>query len=188
MHSKVKNAAVIANENICAYIVPTESETFNISELREYLSGLLPTYMIPTYFVQIEHIPLTPNGKINRKALPSPETQGTKLKRTYVAPQTELEKSIADIWKNILGVDETGLHDNFFELGGNSLKVMELAAQLGQVLNREIPVVQLFKYQTIDSLSGYLTGMNGSPSLESRSNLIERAKRKQELQRDRRRR
>jgi amino acid adenylation domain-containing protein len=187
MHNKIKDAVVIADAAICAYIVPTAPETLNMSELREYLSGLLPAYMVPTFFVQLERIPLTPNGKINRRALPAADIRGAELKRTYVAPKTELEKSIAAAWKDILGVTEVGLHDNFFELGGNSLKIIELTARLGQVLNRDIPVVELFKYQTIDTFSVYLSGMKGSPVLETRSHLIERAKTKQELQKERRR-
>jgi acyl carrier protein len=113
--------------------------------------------MIPSYFVQVEKIPLTTNGKVDRKALESYDTRiGTGVE--YAEPTTDNEKIITDIWKEVLGVDKVGIHDNFFEIGGNSLKIMQVNTKLKEAFKKEIPVVTLFRYATVSFLARNLDG------------------------------
>ncbi|WP_235949636.1 non-ribosomal peptide synthetase, partial [Paenibacillus glycinis] len=133
----VKEAVVIAHPNeqgeheLCAYVVAEEDLT--VAELRGELSQALPSYMVPSYYVQLEQLPLTPNGKLDRKALPAPEGQlATGV--AYVAPRSELEQAVASIWQDVLGVAQVGVHDNFFELGGHSLRAMTLLSRLHREL------------------------------------------------------
>ncbi|NMP12235.1 non-ribosomal peptide synthetase, partial [Paenibacillus polymyxa] len=137
----IEKAIVTAWENedgdkdLCAYVVA--SEALNLAELRSTLQPKLPSYMIPTYVVPLDQFPLTPNGKIDRKALPAPETRlegGTK----YVAPRTELEEQLVRIWQSVLNHHQIGIQDNFFEVGGHSLRATTLMAKIHQELNHKL--------------------------------------------------
>ncbi|MGD2087796.1 MAG: AMP-binding protein [Candidatus Aminicenantes bacterium] len=150
---------------ICAYYVPDPTgippgrprgDDVWVSDLRDYLVKKVPAYMIPSYFVQLERIPLTSNGKIDKNALPAPELKRSKAKATYIAPKTDIEKVIAEIWKEVLKVDMAGVHDNFFDLGGNSLDIIMVGSKLKEVIEREIPVVTLFTYPTVHSLACHI--------------------------------
>ncbi|NIM10481.1 MAG: amino acid adenylation domain-containing protein, partial [Candidatus Aminicenantes bacterium] len=177
-HASVREAVVVARDPgggkdryICAYIVPQSSITdrsrsFDVSELREYLTRELPGHMIPSYFIRLDSIPLTPNGKVDRKVLPVPENTRSYLKTTYVQPETEMEKIVADTWKEVLGVDKAGINDNFFELGGNSLNIVQLASKLKKVLGRDIPTVTLFRFPKITTFLEYLDGMGENEEKE----------------------
>ena len=103
-------------------------------------------------------MPLTPNGKVDRKALPDPRPSRAHQADpgTFVAPATDNEKIIAHIWKEILRVDDVGVHDNFFDLGGNSMKLIRLSNKLKETVEKDIPVITLFRYPTIESLLQYL--------------------------------
>jgi acyl-coenzyme A synthetase/AMP-(fatty) acid ligase len=161
-HAEIKEAVVVANEEknlekyLCTYIVPVEPDAVNASELRKYLLEKLPEYMVPGHFVNIEKIPLTANGKVDRKAL---ERYGTKLDTgvEYAAPRNKLEKIVADTWKKVLKLEKVSIHDNFFDLGGNSLSIIRINHQLNEVLEKELSIVAMFEYPTIESLSVYLT-------------------------------
>ena len=120
------------------------------SELKSYLARELPGFMIPAYFIQLDEIPLTANGKPDLKSLPIP---GAKPGDDYLAPVDEVEEKLVGIWSEILGVQKetVGVKDNFFDLGGNSLKVMQLQHQVGIAWGVDIPAVKLFKYATIQS-------------------------------------
>jgi amino acid adenylation domain-containing protein len=164
-HEKIKEAVVTAKENkkgdqyLSAYIVPHPVADDNFPEtlqLREYLSRELPEYMIPSYFVQLEEMPLTPNGKINKKALPDPLGLSKLSGITYVEPQDDLQRLIARIWKEELELEKVGVNDNFFDLGGNSMDVVRVNHRLNEELEKSIPVVSLFKYRTIRSFVMYL--------------------------------
>ncbi|MCU0290154.1 MAG: condensation domain-containing protein, partial [Acidobacteria bacterium] len=159
-HAQVKDAVAIIKEdntgdkNIIAYIV---SET-NVLDpgLREYLLKDLPGYMVPSYFIRLEKLPLTPSGKIDRKALPDP---GLKVGETFAAPRNEIEKKLAKIWADILGRDlhqPIGIDNNFFRLGGHSLKATSMAAKVHKVFNVKLPVMQIFKTPTIRGLFEYI--------------------------------
>ncbi|MGB7604620.1 MAG: amino acid adenylation domain-containing protein, partial [Lutisporaceae bacterium] len=160
----IKEATVIAreaegNKYICAYI--TGNREFTVSELREYLLKELPEYMIPTYFIQLDKLPLTANGKIDRKALPEPDgsiTTGTE----YVAPSNETEEKLVSIWQEVLGIQKVGINDNFFELGGHSLKAINIAAKINRELNVSVPLAEMFKTPTIKGLASYVKGTKQS--------------------------
>jgi acyl carrier protein len=126
------------------------------SELRPYLKEKLPAYMVPAAFVMLDALPLTANGKVDRRALPSPDQERPTLETAHVAPQGKLEQAIATIWQEILQVERVGIYDNFFDLGGHSLLVVETQQRLRQILNREIPVTELFKYTTVATLATHL--------------------------------
>ncbi|WP_143192229.1 non-ribosomal peptide synthetase, partial [Paenibacillus helianthi] len=126
-HESVNETLVMARESedgskyLAAYIV---SETqVDVTELRRHLEKHVPSYMVPAYFIQVERMPLTSNGKVDRKALPLPE-EGWMRGNEYVAPQGEMEEQLAEIWKEVLGIEQVGRTDNFFELGGDSIKAV----------------------------------------------------------------
>ncbi|UCH95501.1 MAG: amino acid adenylation domain-containing protein [Candidatus Aminicenantes bacterium] len=164
-HEGIKESIVILKEDengekyLCAYIVglgPVE-KTPAVSELKKYLFQELPGYMVPSYFVQIDKIPLTPNGKIDRKALPDP---GIKLGEAYIAPRNEEEQKLVQIWSEVLGIEKDiiGIDSNFFELGGHSLKANVLTSKIHKELGIKIPLAEIFKTPTIRGLSQYTRG------------------------------
>ncbi|MBD8048442.1 non-ribosomal peptide synthetase [Clostridium faecium] len=164
-NEKIKEAVVIAKEDgggnkyICAYIVGTTK--FNVKDLRNYLLKELPEYMIPSYFVQLEKMPLTSNGKIDRTMLPKPEGKiNTGIE--YEKPRNEIEEKLAEIWKDILNVNQVGINDNFFELGGHSLKATSLVNKICKEFNAEIPLGEIFKNTTIKSLAEYISNLDKS--------------------------
>ena len=154
----IKEAAVLAREDelgdkyLCAYSV--SEEEFSIVELRHHLSNVLPDYMIPSYFVQLEKMPLTPNGKLDRKALPEPENN---VKTEYIAPRNEIEEKLTQIWCGVLIKDRIGIYDNFFELGGHSLRATVIVSRIHKALNVELPLKELFRTPTISGISEYLS-------------------------------
>ncbi|MCX6582230.1 MAG: amino acid adenylation domain-containing protein [Candidatus Aminicenantes bacterium] len=157
-YEHIKEAVVLLKEStghLAAYIV-AEKEP-QLSLLKEYLAAELPAYMIPTTFNLVEKIPLTPNGKVDLKAL---ETLGTELETgvEFVAPRDEIEKKIAGIWMDVLALEKVGVHDNFFDLGGNSLDLVKINTKLKQVFNIDDITLQMFRYPTIRSLARYLNG------------------------------
>jgi amino acid adenylation domain-containing protein len=155
-HPQVQQAVVIAredfpdNKRLVAYIV-TLDESINNNQLREYLKQKLPEYIIPSAFVFLESLPLTPNGKINRKALPAPNGE---ISRTddYVAPRTQREEIIANIFASVLGVTQVGIYDNFFNLGGHSLLATQLISRLKETFKIEIPLRAIFEFPTVAEL------------------------------------
>ncbi|MDQ1349715.1 MAG: polyketide synthase PksJ [Acidobacteriota bacterium] len=163
-HPKIKEAVVVLREEekgdkyLCAYIV--SEEELSVSGLRDFLSEKLSAFVIPQYFVMMDKLPLTPSGKVNRRQLPAPDRSRPKLDTTYVPPRTELEKIIGNAWKEVLKLENVGIHDRFFDLGGNSLKFIQVNNKLEPYLgkDKEIPVVIMFQYPTIHSLAEYLSG------------------------------
>ncbi|NEU77743.1 non-ribosomal peptide synthetase [Nostoc sp. UIC 10630] len=154
-HSNVRETVVIANENrLSAYVVPTA--TFSVNELRLFLKEKLPEYMLPSAFIVLEVLPLTPNGKVDRRALPAPDNLRPELANRYQAPQSEVEKSIARVWKQVLQIEKVGVYDNFFDLGGHSLLVVQVNNKLREILHRDLSVVEIFQNPTIKSLAKHL--------------------------------
>ncbi|MBV9787436.1 MAG: amino acid adenylation domain-containing protein [Chloroflexi bacterium] len=137
------------------------------STLRAFLRAHLPASMIPAVFVPLQTVPLTPNGKIDRAALPQPETFDLAPETAFVAPQNAIEQTIAAIWQEVLHRSQVGIHDNFFDLGGHSLLIVQVQAKLQAALNRPIAVVDLFKYPTIQLLATYLDAASGEPVRQS---------------------
>ncbi|WP_081481590.1 non-ribosomal peptide synthetase [Paenibacillus elgii] len=155
--ASVQEAIVVAREDeagqkqLCAYFVAERELT--VSELRAALSGELPGYMVPACFVQLERMPLTPNGKIDRKALPAPEgIVNTGVE--YVAPRNAVEAKLARIWKRVLGVRNIGVKDNFFELGGHSLRATTLVGNIHKEMNIQVPLREVFEHPTIEQMAG----------------------------------
>ena len=123
-----------------------------IQGIRQHLSNELPDYMIPAYFVELEEMPLTPNGKIDRKELPEPDGSiNTGVE--YVAPTNDIEEKLVEIWQELLGVERVGIMDNFFDLGGHSLKATSLIAEIHKVLGVEVSIVEVFISQTVRELA-----------------------------------
>ncbi|MCU0290187.1 MAG: condensation domain-containing protein, partial [Acidobacteria bacterium] len=161
-HIHIKEAVIVINEdaikdkNLTAYIISSKELLDN--ELREYLQKKLPDYMIPSYFVRLEKIPLTPNGKIDRKALPKPEL---KAGDGYLAPRDEIEKKLVDLWAEVLDSQahvSIGIDDNFFQLGGHSLKATILVSRIHKNLNVHVPLAEIFKRPTVRGLAEYIKG------------------------------
>ncbi|TAE52225.1 MAG: non-ribosomal peptide synthetase, partial [Nostocales cyanobacterium] len=138
------------NKRLVAYIV--SDKTLAVSELREYLQGRLPEYMIPNSFVYLEKLPLTPSGKIDRRALPAPSIN-TETKENYVAPNTPTEEILTGIWTQVLKIEKVGINDNFFELGGHSLLATQLVSRIRASFQVEIPLKNIFTAPTIEQLA-----------------------------------
>ena len=136
---------------------PSQSDQGIAEELRNFLQGKLPEYMIPANFVVLDKLPLSSNGKVDRKALPEPKSSDSDMAVAYAAPRDGLEGAIADIWREVLEVEKVSVQDNFFDVGGNSLHIVRMHAKIRERLKREIPIVELFKYTTIESLATYLS-------------------------------
>ena len=170
------------DQYLCAYFVPNESvpgDDFSSLELRKYLLQQLPDHMIPNYFIPLAQIPLTPNGKVDRKALPSWQLFQLESGIPYIAPTTQLEKTVSVIWKELLNVDRVGVQDNFFDLGGNSLNIVIMGHKLKEQLNIDIPVVTLFTYPTIHSLARYLEqGDNHAEKIEHHTQQLDKSQEK----------
>jgi len=154
-HEKVKTAVVLAKtvkkheKELIAYIIGNATAV----ELKDYLNGKLPFYMVPCIYINLDTIPLTSNGKIDKKALlmyacPVPEEISF-----YIAPRTNVEKLLADIWAEALGLGRVGIYDNFFEIGGQSLIAMKIMTKIEKVTGKRLPLASLFKYQTIEKMS-----------------------------------
>ncbi|HEX7181390.1 MAG TPA: amino acid adenylation domain-containing protein, partial [Thermoanaerobaculia bacterium] len=155
------------DRRLAAYVVPANGATPQPLEMRDHLRSKLPEYMIPSAWAILTALPLTPNGKVDRKALPVPEQTAAK-KAAYVAPASSLEKLIAGIWQDVLGVDTVGIHDNFFDLGGHSLLMARVQGHLSELLGREIGLVDLFSYPTIGSLARFLSPKESEGALQAR--------------------
>jgi amino acid adenylation domain-containing protein len=123
--------------------------------LRTALQATLPAYMVPSAFVVLDRMPLTPGGKVNRRALPAPDRQRPALAQTLVTPRTPTEQAIAAIWQDVLGVEKVGVDDNFFDLGGHSLLLVQLHGQLAARLGVDVTVMDLFRYPTIGSFARF---------------------------------
>ncbi|WP_447599366.1 amino acid adenylation domain-containing protein [Nitrospira sp. Nam80] len=155
----ITHAVVVVREEpagpkrLVGYLVA--SEPVAASELREFLRRRLPEYMIPATFVVLDKLPLTPNGKVDRKALPAPE-EGRGVARPYAAPRTELEATLAAVWRDVLGAARVGIHDNFFELGGDSILSIQVVSRVRQQGIALTPR-QLFQQQTIAELATVVT-------------------------------
>ncbi len=161
-YEKVREAAVLdyAKEDgskfLCGYVVAEDGTT--TKEIKEYLESSLPGYMVPAYIVLLDKMPLTANGKIDRKELPAvdssmlPETE-------YTAPTNEIEEILFQIWKEVLGIEHVGIHNEFFELGGDSIKAIQVSSRLLKY-NMKVDIQDFFQYQTISKLSKVVTSIN----------------------------
>ncbi|MEM1319017.1 MAG: amino acid adenylation domain-containing protein [Bacteroidota bacterium] len=158
-HEHIKQAVVLArpdakgSKQLVAYLVTQDA--YDREVIRQYLRTQLPPYMVPALLVQLEELPLTANGKVDRKALPEPDASALFYKER-IAPQNETQQGLADIWQELLNIEELGIHDNFFELGGHSLLAARLSTHLQKQFGIRVPIKSLFEYTTIADLSKYL--------------------------------
>jgi len=161
-HDSVAQAVVIIREDrpgdkrLVAYVMAAEGQTPAAGELRRLAKERLPDYMVPSAVVVLDAFPLTPNGKINRRALPAPDG-ARQAEDAYVQPRTDTERRIAAIWCEVLGVQAVGVEDNFFDLGGHSLLVVKLHGRLRAELGGELTVVDIFRFPTVAALAKQFT-------------------------------
>ncbi len=159
-HAAVQAACVVARKitndekQLVAYLVTNEEVT--PTALRKHAKTKLPDYMVPAAFVMLDAFPLTNNGKINRRALPSPDHSRPISDTPLVSPRTQTERAIADVWQNVLLINEIGIHDSFFELGGDSLLVVRAVSQLRDRFHTKLGVHKIFEHRTISELAQFL--------------------------------
>ena len=173
-HPGVRGAAAIVREDIpgdqriVAYLL-AGADAPDADALRAHLAESLPDYMVPSAFVTLEHFPETPNRKVDRKALPAPEASSARrtAAAAFVQPSSDIEKTIAGIWCEVLGVAEVGSDDNFFDLGGHSLLTIQVQGKLREVFDRPISLVDLFRFTTVATLSRFLSGENGKEDMKA---------------------
>ncbi|MCV3211987.1 amino acid adenylation domain-containing protein [Plectonema radiosum NIES-515] len=157
-HPAVRETVVVVrsdsadSQRLVAYVVPHTKQTLTITELRNFLESKLPNYMVPQAFVMLEALPLTPNGKVDRKALPAPERIRPELEKAFIEPQTTVEKQLAAIWTQVLGLEKIGINDNFFELGGDSILSLQIISK-ANLAGLHLTPKQLFQHQTIAQLA-----------------------------------
>jgi len=162
-HDAVREAIVVAREDhageqrLLAYLVPTGCFIPTVRELRSFLNERLPDYMIPSAIVILDTLPLTPNGKVDRRALPTPGGERPELETPFVAPRTPVEKALAQIWADVLSLDQVGIHDNFFELGGHSLLATQVISRVINAFNVKLPIKSLFESPTVADMAVVIT-------------------------------
>ena len=158
----LKNKNEIGNQKLVAYVTVDGGRrtvdgkpSINVSEIRSFLAKQLPEYMLPTNYVVLDKMPLTPNGKFDRKALPDPPKERPTLSQSYQVPKTELEKKLATHWEQLLGIEPIGRADKFFELGGTSIQAAQFIGQLQKELKASIFTTTLFDYPTISKYASF---------------------------------
>ncbi|MCU0490000.1 MAG: amino acid adenylation domain-containing protein [Chloroflexaceae bacterium] len=175
-HPAVRDAVVVAREDqpgdkrLVAYVVLQEPRTKNqepasvqdgswFSVLGSFLREKLPDYMVPSAFVLLAELPLSPNGKVDRKALPAPDATHPELARTYVAPRTATETVLANLWGSVLGRDQVGIHDSFFDLGGHSLLATQVISRVRKELHVHLPLRDMFAAPTVAGMATQIEGL-----------------------------
>ncbi|MET0236256.1 MAG: non-ribosomal peptide synthase/polyketide synthase [Kibdelosporangium sp.] len=155
-HPAVSDIAVIARDKkLIAYVVPTEA---SMSGLSEFAARMLPDYLVPSAFVELAELPLTVNGKLDRRALPDPSIEP----RQYVAPRTPVERAVAEIWADLLGVDKVGVADNFFELGGDSILSIRVISRVRAAFGAEVSTRAVFDTPTVAGLAEAISAQTGT--------------------------
>jgi amino acid adenylation domain-containing protein len=166
-HSAVRQAVVVEREDrpgdkrLVAYVIPVGEESLTDADLRSALESKLPEYMVPSHFVLLDRLPLTPNGKIDRNSLPAAFNESSRAGRAQSAvegPRDEIECMIATVWKQVLGVEQVGVDENIFDMGATSLMMPEAQLELQRNLGREIPLIDLFEFHTVNTLAAHLRG------------------------------
>ena len=161
-HQEVQESVVVVqedvpgNQRLVAYIVLNAELSTSVSELSQFLKQKLPKYMVPSAYLLLDALPLTSNGKIDRRSLPVIEEFRPELEVAYVPPTTEVEQTIAAVWQEVLHQEQVGIHDNFFDIGGHSLLVAQVHNQLQELL-LDLSLIELLEYPTIHSLAKYLS-------------------------------
>jgi len=165
-HPNVRAAVAVApadatgTRHIVAYVVPqTANRRFSVGELRQHLEQRLSDFALPSSFVFLPALPLAPSGKVNRRALPAPSAARPELGHEFCAPSTELERQLAAIWRELLRIEDVGVHDRFFDLGGHSLLAVQVHRRLRELLpERPVGITDLFRFPTVAALAEFLGG------------------------------
>jgi amino acid adenylation domain-containing protein len=162
-HESVREAVAVAHTDksgerqLAAYVVEQPGASLSPGELRRYLREKLPDHMIPVAFIKLDALPLTHNGKVDRRRLPEPATWRREPEASYRPPQTELERIITQIWQEVLHIERAGVHDNFFDLGGHSFHVLKVSNKLLEAFGGEVSLMDIFHYPTISLLAKHLS-------------------------------
>jgi amino acid adenylation domain-containing protein len=182
-HPQVRECVVMAepdksgSNRLIAYIVAAGETAPKVEELRSFLRQKLPEYMVPSAFVSLDAMPLTPGRKIDRRALPSMTGIRPDLEAAFVPPRNKMEKSIAEIWKQVLGLEQVGVHDNFFDLGGHSLLMGQVFDKLQKIVDGKLSMVELLEHPTISSLARFLNkDKGGQPAVKRSDEGVEKLK------------
>lgn len=166
-HRGVEDAVAVVREDepgnrrLVAYVVPAGDSPPSVTELRNSLKQTLPEYMVPTAFVMLDKLPLSPNGKVDRRALAAPDIARPELEEAFVSPRTAVEEVVAGIWAAVLGVERVGVEDNFFELGGHSLLATQVVSRIQEAFQMELPLRYLFEWPTVAGLAESLGRAGG---------------------------
>ena len=177
-HPAIKDAVVVAREDstgekfLAAYVVQNRAQTFKPGEMRSFLSEKLPDYMLPQFFVMLDDLPVTRNGKVDRNALPAPDHVRAEQEQPFVAARNQVEAILAGIFAQVLDLNQVGIHDNFFELGGHSLQGTRLIARIREAFSVDIPLRSLFELPTVASLSGCVATLLKGDKLSSDPPLV----------------
>ena len=196
-HPAVREGVVVAraeadgDKRLVAYVTPRPAQTCDADELRRWLARTLPDYMVPSAFVILATLPLTSHGKVDLKALSvaegfAPDGLRPELRATYLAPRSEMERTIAAVWQEVLKVEKVGIQDNFFELGGHSLLLVKVHSRLQEVLHQSLVLVDLFRYPTVSTLAGYLSQAHRDTDQASFQEMQTRADKQKEFRNRRR--
>ncbi|WP_095980634.1 non-ribosomal peptide synthetase [Melittangium boletus] len=173
-HPAVRASVVVAlgerrgHKRLVAYVVPRDGESPTVDALRDFLGQKLPDYMVPSTLMLLERLPLSSNGKVDRRALPAPEAQAAEARAHYEAPRSDTERVIAQAWQAVLGVAQVGIHDNFFDLGGDSVLMVQVLGRLRESMGAELSVVELFRYPTVSALAKARADMPARQASEQR--------------------
>ena len=187
----VRQAVVVAREDaagekrLAGYYTSSEDQgAIDIEQLRVHLAATLPDYMVPAAYVRLESLPVTPSGKLDRKALPAPgpEAYSTDV---FEAPESETEQKIAAIWQEALGVAKVGKNANFFDLGGDSVRLMKVQSRLRLAFNKDIPMVDMFTFTTVRALAEHLSSEPSASPAEVETAQPDVAMRRKAVQRQR---
>ena len=163
------SAGMLRERQLIAYVVLKPLTTLTERDLRSFLKTKLPSYMVPTAFVVLDTLPLTANGKVDQKALPSPDLTVVRETSPIVAPTTSLEASLEELWTQLLGRKQVGIHDNFFELGGHSLLATQLVSRIRDRFQVELPLRSVFETPTIAELAQKIAALRGRSQIDSSS-------------------
>ena len=194
-HPDIQDAVVMVKHDrsdeplLVGYVVPSADSTVDIGTLRDYVRTQVPHYMVPGVLMPLERLPLTPNGKLDRAALPAPIVDRSRATAAYEAPRTTIEQQLAEIWQDVLGMEQVGVDDNFFELGGHSLLLTQVHRHIREQIAPELLLVDLFRYPTIAALATAITqAADHQQSLEkSRARATVRVERTQQRRQQRQR-
>ncbi|HWK51267.1 MAG TPA: phosphopantetheine-binding protein, partial [Steroidobacter sp.] len=188
---EVRDAAVTVHEgpgggHLVGYVVPAADEWLmpaiasfgsqwleqdRCERLQRALRERLPEYMVPSHWLLLERLPLNANGKVDRKALPAPAFG--RLMSTYVAPRSELERTLADIWRDVLAAERVGVNDDFFQLGGHSLLATQIVSRAQFVLQRSVPLRAMFECRTVQELAEYIESLQGEVVTEHKASRLD---------------